>query len=218
MTTARHLTEAERHDVADGTLGTDVPTDVTEHLAQCAACAADVARVRQLMTRVREAPPPADVAGDLWPDIRARIEREKIVQLSSAAVHGAGRSMFRVPVMAAGLAAAVILILIALPLVRNGKARITTPRAAASAEVRLAADSARVFEREATILLNELELRRAMIPPQRRTAIDHDLKVIDDAILELKQAIERDPNNAALRRLLASSYRQKIDVLKRVGG
>ena len=218
MTTSRHLTEAERHDVADGTLGADVSTDVTQHLAHCAACAADVARVRQLMTRIRETPLPADPAGDLWPDIRARIEREKIVQLSSAAMHGAGRSMFRVPVLAAGLAAAVILILIALPLVRTGKARIATPDAVSSSEVRLAADSARLFEREATILLNELELRRAMIPPQRRTAMDHDLKVIDDAILELKRAIERDPNNPALRRLLASSYRQKIDVLKRVGG
>jgi hypothetical protein len=219
MTTSRHLTEAERHDVADGTLGADVPTDVTDHLAHCAACAADVARVRQLMTRVREAPLPADTAGDLWPDIRARIEREKIVQLSSAAVHGAGRSMFRVPVFAAGLAAAVILILIALPYVRIGKARLaTSPTAAVTAEVRLVADSARLFAREATILLNELELRRAMIPPQRRTAIDHDLKVIDDAILELQRAIERDPNNPALRRMLASSYRQKIDVLKRAGG
>jgi hypothetical protein len=218
MTTSRHLTEAERHDVADGTLGADIPTDVTDHLAHCAACAADVTRVRQLMTRVREAPPPADPSGDLWPDIRARIEREKIVQLSSAAMRGAAPSVFRVPVLAAGLAAAVILILIALPYVRTGKARIATTNAAPSAEVRLAADSARTFEREATILLNELELRRAMIPPQRRTAIDHDLKVIDDAILDLKQAIERDPNNPALRRLLASSYRQKIDVLKRAGG
>jgi len=218
MTTARHLTEAERNDVADGTLVTDVPKDVAEHLAQCAECAADVARLRQIMTRVREAPPPADAAGDLWPDIRARIEREKVIQLSSAAMHGAGRSMFRVPVIAAGLAAAVMLILIALPFVRTGKARVPMPNAAPSGEVRLAADSARAYEREATMLLNELELRRAMIPPQRRTAIDHDLEVIDDAILELKRAIERDPNNAALRRMLASSYRQKIDVLKRVGG
>lgn len=218
MTNSRHLTEAERHDIADGTLGADVPTDVTDHIAHCAECAADVTRVRQLMTRVREAPLPADPAGDLWPDIRTRIEREKIVQLSSAAVHGAGRSMFRVPILAAGVAAAVILVLIALPFVRTGKARLATPSAAPIGEVRLAADSARLFEREATILLNELELRRAMIPPQRRTAIDHDLKVIDDAILELKRAIERDPNNAALLRMLASSYRQKIDVLKRAGG
>jgi anti-sigma factor RsiW len=218
MTPSRHLTEAERHDVADGALGADIPADVATHLAECAACAADVDRVRQLMSRVREAPLPADPAGDLWPDIRARIEREKIVQLSSAAMQDAGRSLFRMPIIAAGIAAAVILVLVALPFVRTGKARIATSSAAPMAEVRLAADSARAFEREATILLNELELRRAMIPPQRRTSIDHDLQIIDEAILELQRAIERDPNNAALRRMLASSYRQKIDVLKRAGG
>jgi hypothetical protein len=218
MTTSRHLTEAERHDAADGTLASDVQPGVTEHLAECAECSADVARVKQLMTRIREAPPAADSGPDLWPEIRARIEREKIIQLSSASVRGAAPSLFRVPMLAAGLAAAVVLFLIALPLVRTGKARPAAPAASVSAELQLVADSARTFEREATILLNELELRRAMIPPQRRTSIDHDLKVIDDAILELKRAIERDPNNPALRRMLASSYLQKIDVLKRAGG
>jgi hypothetical protein len=218
MTTSRHLTDAERHDVADGTLGADVPPDVADHLAQCAACAADVDRVRQLMTRVREAPLPADPAGDLWPDIRARIERDKLVQLSSAAMRNAAPSSFRIPMIAAGVAAAVILLVLLLPLARPGKARPGPNATAPNGELTLAADSARLFAREATILLNELELRRAMIPPQRRTAIDHDLKVIDDALLELERAIERDPNNPALRRMLASSYRQKIDVLKRAGG
>ena len=37
------------------------------------------------------------------------------------------------------------------------------------------------------------------------------------AIAELKDAIAHDPNNPSLRRLLALSYRQKVDVLKRVG-
>ena len=86
------------------------------------------------------------------------------------------------------------------------------------AELQLVVDSTREYEREATILLNELELRRAMIRPQLRSSLDHDLRAIDDAILELKEAIARDPNNPALRRLLASSYKQKVDLLKRVGG
>ena len=46
----------------------------------------------------------------------------------------------------------------------------------------------------------------------------HGTTVASNAILELKEAIARDPNNPALRRLLASSYKQKVDLLKRVGG
>jgi len=38
---------------------------------------------------------------------------------------------------------------------------------------------------------------------------------VDVAIAELKDAIARDPNNPALRQLLATSYRQKVELLKR---
>ena len=218
MNALRHLTEAERHDAADGSLAPEQQAIVAEHLAQCASCSDDVARVRHLMTRVREAPTGVDV--DLWPDIRSRIEREKIVQLS--ATTGEMPAVGRRPVgrwlalATIGVAAALILV-VALPISR-GKGKGATRPALMSPEVQLVVDSTREYEREATILLNELELRRAMIRPQLRSSLDHDLRAIDDAILELKEAIARDPNNPALRRLLASSYRQKVDLLKRVGG
>ena len=56
------------------------------------------------------------------------------------------------------------------------------------------------------------------MPPEARSSVDHDLRVIDDAIAEVKDALVRDPNNPALRRLLASSYRQKVELLKRANG
>jgi hypothetical protein len=219
MNAQRHLTEAERHDAADGSLAPEQQATVAEHLAQCAPCADDVARVRNLMTRVRETPPDLDV--DLWPDIRSRIEREKIVQLS--ATTGEMPVVRRRParswlaLAAVGVAAALILF-VALPISHEGESGSRTAADAMSSEVQLVVDSTREYEREATILLNELELRRAMIRPQLRSSLDHDLRAIDDAILELKEAIARDPNNPALRRLLASSYKQKVDLLKRVGG
>ena len=208
-----HLTEAERHDAADG--APELQAGVTEHLAQCETCAADVARVRELMSRVREAPPPAGSGADLWPEIRSRIEREKIIQLPATDAPAPARRTARTVFWVAGGLAAALLLVLALPQARRvGKARV----AANPVELQLVADSARAYEREATVLLNELELRRAMIRPQQRTSLDRDLRVIDDAILELKAAIARDPNNPALRRLLAASYKQKIDLLKRVGG
>ena len=217
MNAPRHLTEAERHDVADGTMAPDQRADVSAHLEECEKCANDVARVKTLMTRLREAPTPAHSGADLWPEIRSRIEREKIIQLPAAETSRAQRrSTERWLLIVAGVAAALLLI-IALPqALQRGKA--FPPTAAMTAELQLVADSARAYEREATILLNELELRRAMLRPQQRATLDRDLKILDDAILELKEAIARDPNNPALRRLLASSYKQKVDLLKRVGG
>ncbi len=47
-------------------------------------------------------------------------------------------------------------------------------------------------------------------------ALDHDLRLIDAAIAEIQEALKQDPNNAALRQLLAASYRQTRDLLRLV--
>ncbi|HEY4130456.1 MAG TPA: hypothetical protein VGM50_07550 [Gemmatimonadaceae bacterium] len=78
------------------------------------------------------------------------------------------------------------------------------------------ADSERLYQQEAQMLLNRLELERSMLRPETVKSVDRDLRVIDKAIAELKDAIARDPNNPALHQLLASSYRQKAELLKRV--
>jgi hypothetical protein len=219
MNASRHLTEAERQDVADGTASAEQLASVAEHLGRCDSCATDVARIRQLMTRIRETGRgPMDAGADLWPEIRSRIERDKIVQLPATDAGVAGRTMAggrRTWWIIGGVAAAVV-IAFAIPRVgqRGGDSSIGT--GSDTPNMSLVADSVRAYEQEATFLLNELEMRRAMMRPQTRAAVDHDLDVIDKAIGELKEAIARDPKNAALRQLLASSYKQKVELLKRV--
>jgi hypothetical protein len=76
-------------------------------------------------------------------------------------------------------------------------------------------DSARVYEEQVQTLLDEMALRRAMLRPDVAARMDHDVRVIDSAIADLQDALRHDPNNPALRRLLAASYRQKRDLLRR---
>lgn len=219
MNTSRHLTEAERQELADGTLAAEHSADISEHLVYCEACATDVARIKQLMTRIREIPVAAAPGPDLWPEIRSRIERDKIVQLpagdagASRQPGGLGRRRWWI---AAGLAAAAMVAIVVVPRVdRGGDGVITT--GTGNPNMSFVADSIRVYEQEATFLMNELEMRRAMMNPRTRVSVDRDLMIIDKAIAELKEAIARDPKNAALRQLLASSYKQKIELLKRAG-
>ncbi len=216
MTDLRHLSEAECHGAADGTLAPELEPGVSEHLAACAACAADVARIKTLMTRTREVPHSVMESGDdLWPAIRSRIEQEKIATLRDRPAAGSG--MRRAFVWAtAGLAAAAM-ITTAVLVRRGDSTAVARPDPFAAAGLRAVAESTHVYEEQAKFLLNELELRRALLRPQTAASVDHDLEVIDGAIAELKRAIERDPNNAALRALLASSYKQKVDLLKRAG-
>jgi anti-sigma factor RsiW len=77
-----HLSEAERHGAADGTLGPELVAAVEQHLEACDGCAADVARIKTLMTRTRDIPTlAAEDPGELWPAIRARIEQDKVAAL-----------------------------------------------------------------------------------------------------------------------------------------
>jgi hypothetical protein len=41
------------------------------------------------------------------------------------------------------------------------------------------------------------------------------LRTIDEAILEARNALARDPANAMLIEMLSSTYRQKVDLLRR---
>jgi hypothetical protein len=212
-----HLTEAERHGAADGSLAPELAATVGQHLEACDACATDVARIKTLMTRTREVPPlVADDPGDLWPAIRTRIEQEKVARLHERRPASA-ETRTRFAWLAGGIAAA---LLITVLVVRRNTAPPASPADGAGPGTNLTAiaESTHVYEEQIKFLLNELELRRALMPPQTAASVNHDLEVIDGAIAELKRAIERDPKNLALRALLAQSYRQKVDLLKRITG
>lgn len=217
MTHDLHLTEDERQLLADDALPPDRLRAVEAHVATCEECADDVARLRSIMARYKQPPAPEKAVEELWPSIRARIESEKIVALEPPLPPARGRgSAARHVAAVVALAAGVMLTVVLL----RPSQRISVETTAAANDttaLRLVSDSVKSYEDEARILLNRLEVQRALMRPDAAESIDRDLKVIDDAIAELKQAIANDPRNAALRHLLAASYRQKIDLLKRAG-
>lgn len=210
-----HLTEEQRHGLADGSLESPA---AAAHLRECAACSADVDRIRRLMTRVSHSNPAPVEADDLWPSIRARIEGQKVVPLPARGEGAPARPGLHKWVWGIGgvLAAGLIALWVARP--RAGTADSTNVAQVGDSGVSLVAvmDSTHAYEQEAQALLNRLELQRATMRPELARIVERDLRAIDVAIAELQGAIRTDPNNPALRRLLASSYRQKVDLLKRV--
>jgi anti-sigma factor ChrR (cupin superfamily) len=212
-----HLTEEERQTLADGSISADRAATARAHLRMCVECSADVARLERLVTRARDMQNPTSELAELWPAIRARIDSAKVVTLApeSAKARWTGR---RLTLMIATVAAALI---VAAWLGVRARGTSSAPALAelprdTAGSMALAADSVRAYEEEAQILLDRLALLRSVLEPGAAAAIDKDLAVIDSAIAELQTAIARDPRNPALRQLLADSYRQKVDVLKRV--
>jgi hypothetical protein len=216
MTQAPHLEEDDRQGAADGTLDADRMREAYAHLAVCGECAADVQRLRMVMMRTREAPVAIDTQDDLWPAIRARIDRSKIVPLGVTSAPDARRAR-RLPwlAIASTAIAAALLIVALMEMQRWRPLDVAAVPVAADAAFASAADSSRMYENEARRLLNELEMQRAMMTPAARASLDSDLVVIDRSIAELKDAVARDPRNLSLQRLLAASYRQKVELIER---
>ena len=210
-----HLTEEERHGLADGSLPPDRRADAESHAADCAACAADVARLHSLMTRLEQLPDTHAELDALWPAIRARIEHGKVVSLDNRPVVRRSRSRWQLAGIITGVAAALVL---AFTLGRESRPRVDTVVAAGNGTTPAVsvADSSRQYQEEVQSLLEEFELRRSMMRPATTAAVERDLRVIDGAIDELTDALARDPDNPALRQLLAATYRQKRDLLKQV--
>ena len=164
------------------------------------------------MTTLRAASPPLAPADDMWPAIRSRIEQTKIAPLPAATLPGP-HTRWRWAGASVLIVAAIVGIILTRPVSRSG---VPEPGNADSPNAIVpVADSLQSYEAEARALLNHLEVERAVMRPEAAAIIDRDLRVIDSAIEELQIAIANDPKNAALRQLLAQSYRQKIELLKR---
>ncbi|MFL5560341.1 MAG: hypothetical protein ACJ79K_02595 [Gemmatimonadaceae bacterium] len=221
-----HLTEGERQMLADGTLSADGGGAIAAHARECAACGGDVARLRTLVMLARAANESPDVPDDLWDPIRARIEQRKLVSMRGdgdprgdskpRSDDRRARRQRRLVVGLGALAAAAAIVAIVVARKDQPPSPDRVVHGADTARSLTAVvDSTQAYEAEAQQLLDRLELQRALIRPEAAQALDADLQSIDAAIAELKDAIARDPHNRALRQLLASSYRQKVELLKR---
>lgn len=212
-----HLTEAERQCLADGTAAPEHAGALAAHVAACAECAADVERLRAMVRRIRSEPVPDAGVEAMWPAIRERIERGKVRALPASAPPA--RRAWRRPWIAAGAIAAVACLAVLLR-VRPHEPPGSAPPAGSfvpnGGVLTPAGDSAGTSQAEMQRLLDEIELEKAMLPPSTAAVADSDLRAIDHAIAELKDAIARDPSNPALRQMLAESYKQQQDLLRRL--
>jgi hypothetical protein len=98
---------------------------------------------------------------------------------------------------------------------RGGKASPAPILAAASPESLLqgAEDD---YERATRALLAALEEHREELGPETLKNVERNLAVIDEALREVRAALDANPGNPELTRMLAATHRKKVDVLQRV--
>ena len=205
-------------DYVDGVLAVADARAVEAHLASCAACREAARQTRQLLAHAAALPRAATPPRDLWPDVERTIAGER---------RFAGLFAWGQPMMLAA-AAAIVLAVLAAVLWReapaSGVQTVAIPSASATLEpvsaVTVAdpalAQAEREYEAAATTLLAVLQQRRGRLAPEDLARVQDNVAVIDRALVEVREALAKDPVNPELNRMLVATHRKKVDVLRRV--
>jgi len=213
----RHLLD----DYVTGELTEDARAPVADHVAACEICSTEVESLKRVLARAAELPKSIEPPAEAWSNIRAAILRDEAV----GAAHESRKSppFWRRPLVLAAAAAVVVAVLssagTALYLTSRSSA---APRAVASSPGNATTASLAAFTieeneylRNASILQDLLDQQEGALAPETVAQIKASLRTIDEAILEARIALARDPANKLLVEMLSASYKQKVDLLRR---
>ena len=189
----------------DGDLAEDRRQQVALHLPECAGCRGEVESLLALAAESRRRLGPVEPERDLWPGVSGRIRDSE--RAARRRQWGAG-----------WLAAAALVGFVAGAfLMRSADTR---PAPIATAAVPAPDVPLAEWEHEArrhrAELLVSFSRQRDRLPAESMAVIEENLRVIDDAIHEIRTALVEDPQNPQLNFLLASAYQQEIQLLKRL--
>lgn len=169
------------------------------HLATCSACESVLLATVGAPPGIAGLPRSIEPAADLWPAIRARVTQPR----------GASR---RIAAPRWALAAAAVVLvavssgLTAMLLTSGGPPAVVT-RYIRALEAQYSAVS--------QDLSGALEQARSRLSPATMATIERNLRIIDAALDETRQALARDPGNEALGQMVVAAWRQKVDLLRR---
>lgn len=174
-------------------------------------------RLRDALGRLPEELPPAR---DLWPEIRAQLDAERVREFPGRS----SRTESHRPRLALGvpgaLAAAAALVLVTAtvtwqlrgPADRDaGMARVPDPVETTTGGLA----SFVSYERSAAELSALLDERSVRLDPSTRAVLERSLRTIDDALAEARAALSEDPASPGARAFVETVWRQKLDFLRR---
>ena len=210
-------------DYVTGDLTEEARPPVEEHVIACALCTAEVESLKRILARAAELPKSIDPPGDAWSNIRSAISRDESAVRASSSVSRIGIWQRRYVLAAAAILVAVLSSAGTALYMNEHYSGAMTSRAVAnssSTEVTPATLAAFAIEennylRTASMLQDLLDQQEASLAPETVAQLKASLRTIDEAILEARNALARDPANKLLVEMLSASYRQKVDLLRR---
>ena len=218
MTMTDHLSWETLNDLVDGMLPPALSSAAEAHASECEVCGATLAGLRATVFAAGGLPTTMDPPEGLWTDVRATIEAGKVAHLPSGTDHVPSRGWWVTP---RRLAAAAVILVAATAALTSTVIGARSPDAALAQSSAMTISvswqaSERVFQASVLELREQLEDLHEHLSPETLVKVERALATIDLAIAEGREALLRDPANTALSELVASNYRQKIELLRRV--
>ena len=211
----RHLLD----DYVTGELPEDARAPVAEHVAACEICADEVRGLQRVLARAAELPKSIEPPPEAWDNIKSAILRD---ESALAPMRGGGRSLWwRHPVVFAAAASIVVAVLSSIGTVAFLQSRETRAQNVANQGAGTPASFAAFtieennYLRTVGALQDILDQQESVLAPETVAQLKASLRTIDEAILEARNALARDPANKVLIDMLSASYRQKVDLLRR---
>ena len=182
----------------------------------------DEAKLRDLMNEVSALPTSIEPPADAWAKIRVEIEATGKPEAQSLSPRFWQRPVFLAAAALLLVAGSSVVTAIAInrrgaSIAREAERQITTVPDTNTGPASLAQFT--VVESDYLRAVNDLsatlESEQDSLSPETITKLRASIKIIDAAILEARNALAADPANKMLIQMLAKSYEQKVDLLKR---
>jgi len=203
----------------DGSLSPEEAGLLDAHLVTCADCRTALTDLERVVTHARALPAIAPDE-DLWPGIAARVasfaraEEEPRMARRRPTTVGYGITMSWPQLMAAGFALVVLSGGGAWYAARGNRAPAKVAQGPAGTMASPAAHEDPQYAAEVQDLQKVLEERRGQLDPETVKTIEANLKIIDLATSQARQALAADPANPYLKDYLSNQMKRKVELLK----
>ncbi len=193
-------------DYVDGLLTSEVTADVEAHLEECHICQTEVEALRSLSAAAAALPRSIEPQRDLWPAIDRQLDRALWRERSLWSM--------RYALTAAAVALIVISSVLTTIFAPRGKGRELSPETISLVMQWGAVERQYLVAFDA--LTDELELKMRALAPETVELIERNLRVIEAAIQESREALAADPSNREMIEMLSSIYDKKLQLLRHV--
>jgi anti-sigma factor RsiW len=212
---SEHPREDRIQDYVDDLLCREERAEVEQHLVSCAACQAEVASLRDLVTGLHAIDRDVRPDRDLLAGINTAIDEATEPAAHVPIRHRTIASM-RVPLAAAAVALIAISAAVTSAVVHRQRNAVS--HGAESAPYVRNATYDNTVDRRYRSATEELErtlaAQRSKLAPETVRLVEDNLRIIDQALAEARAAMRDDPNDATLRDLMRSAYEKKLDLLR----